>query len=85
MSVPPLAHAVRASGPFTNDVRRDWGISDQRKGGCMDLVLTREEGVQNPKNLEDVICERPLLCPSSLAFLVGSKCGNEERLRIRPE
>ena len=28
----------------------------------MDLVLTRgREGVQNPKNLADVICERPLM------------------------
>ena len=53
-------------GPFTNDVRREgegggWPISDQRKGGCVDLVLTRgREGVQNPDNLADVICERPL-------------------------
>ena len=35
-------------------------ISDKREGGCVDLVLTRGEGVQNPKNLADVICERPL-------------------------
>ena len=33
-------------GPFTNDVRREgegggWPISDDRKGGCVDLVLTR--------------------------------------------
>ena len=27
----------------------------------MNLVLTRGEGVQNPKNLTDVICERPLI------------------------
>ena len=52
-------------GPFTNDVSREgegggWPISDERKGGCMNLVLTRGEGVQNPKNLADVICEQPL-------------------------
>ena len=53
-------------GPFTNDVSREgegggWPISDERKGGCVDLVLTRgREGVQNPENLADVICERPL-------------------------
>ena len=33
-------------GPFTNDVSREgegggWPISDERKGGCVDLVLTR--------------------------------------------
>ena len=34
-----------------------WPISDERKGGCVDLVLTRgREGVQNPENLADVIC-----------------------------
>ena len=48
-------------GPFTNDVSREgegggWPISDERKGGCVDLVLTRgREGVQNPENLADVI------------------------------
>ena len=52
-------------GPFTNDVSREgegggWPISDERKRGCVNLVLTRGEGVQNPKNLADVICERPL-------------------------
>ena len=41
-------------GPFTNDVSREgegegWPISDKRKGGCVDLVLTRGEGVQIPK------------------------------------
>ena len=36
-------------------------ISDQRKGGCVDLVLTRgREGVQNLNNLADVICASPL-------------------------
>ena len=30
----------------------------------MDFVLTRGEGVQNPKNLADVICERPHGRPS---------------------
>ena len=38
-------------GPFTNDVQSEgkwgWPNSDQRKGGCVNLVLTR--GVQNPK------------------------------------
>ena len=53
-------------GSFTNDVRREgegggWPISDDSKGGCVYLVLTRgREGVQNPGNLADVICERPL-------------------------
>ena len=38
-----------------------WLNSDQRKGGCVDLVLTRgREGVKNPENLTDVICEWPL-------------------------
>ena len=55
-------------GPFTNDVSRvgeEGGlpISEERKGGCVDLVLTRGEGVRNPENLADVICERPLACP----------------------
>ena len=56
-----------SKGPFTNDVSREgegggWPISDERKGGCVDLVLTRgREGVQNPKNLAYVICERPLM------------------------
>ena len=36
-------------GPFTNDVSREgegggWPISDERKGGCVDLVLTRGGG-----------------------------------------
>ena len=35
-------------------------ISDQRKKGCVDLVLTRGEGVQNPENLADVIYVWPL-------------------------
>ena len=36
-------------------------ISDQRKGGCVDLVLTKgREGVQNLNNLADVICASPL-------------------------
>ena len=53
-------------GPFTNDVSKEgegggWPISDERRGGCVDLVLTRgREGVKNPENLADVICERPL-------------------------
>ena len=52
-------------GPFTNDVSKEgegggWPISDERRGGCVDLVLTRgREGVKNPENLADVICERP--------------------------
>ena len=38
-------------GPFTNDVSREgegggWPISDERRRGCVDLVLTRGgEGV----------------------------------------
>ena len=60
-----LVKAIRVKGPFTNDVSREGEgggllISDERKGGCVDLVLTRGEGVQNPKNLADVICERSL-------------------------
>ena len=52
-------------GPFTNDISREgeaggWLISDERKGGCVDLVLTGREGVKNPKNLVDIICEQPL-------------------------
>ena len=30
-----------------------WPISDERKGGCVDLVLTRG-GFQNPENLADM-------------------------------
>ena len=38
-----------------------WPISDERRGGYVDLVLTRgREGVKNPENLADVICEQPL-------------------------
>ena len=53
-------------GPFTNDVSREgegggWPISDERKGGCMNLVLTRgREEVENPENLAEVICACPL-------------------------
>ena len=36
-------------GPFTNDVSREgegggWPISDERKRGCVNLVLTRGAG-----------------------------------------
>ena len=38
-------------GPFTNDVSREgegggWAISDERRRGCVDLVLTRGGGGQ---------------------------------------
>ena len=33
--------------------------SDPRKGGCVDLILTR--GVKNPQNVTDVISEWPLI------------------------
>ena len=33
--------------------------SDQRKGGCVDLILTRGEGANSPKNLADVVHGRP--------------------------
>ena len=41
-------------GPFTNDVSREGEggglpISDERKGGCVDLVLTRGRGSKIPK------------------------------------
>ena len=33
---------------------------DQRKGGCVNLVLTKgRKGVQNLENLADVICASP--------------------------
>ena len=40
---------IFTKGPFTNDVSREregggWLISDERKGGCVDLVLTRGRG-----------------------------------------
>ena len=59
-----LGKSESASGTCTNDVNREgegggWPISDNRRGGCMDWVLTGGEGVQNPENLADVICERP--------------------------
>ena len=45
-------------------------ISDQRKGGCVDLVLTKgRDGVQNPENLADVICVCPLTTPIALKTL----------------
>ena len=38
----------------------DWLNSDQRKGGSVNLVLTRgRKGVQNLENLADVICASP--------------------------
>ena len=57
-------------GPLTNDFSRvgeggGWLNSDQRKGGCVNLVLTRgREGVQNLENLADVICASPLILHS---------------------
>ena len=53
-------------GPFKNDVSREgegggWPISDERRRGCVDLVLTRGEGVQNPKNFADVLYESSLI------------------------
>ena len=41
-------------GPFINDVRREgegggWPISDDRNGGCVDLVLT--EGVSKSQKI----------------------------------
>ena len=36
-----------------------WPNSDKRRGGCVEMVLTRGEGNQNPENLADVICDRP--------------------------
>ena len=59
-------------GRCTNDVCSGRGgggqpISDQRKGGCVNLVLTRgREGVQNPENLADVICACPLASEKSV-------------------
>ena len=42
----------------------------------MNLVLTRGgEGVQNPENLADVICERPLRQARRRAWRVQSACG----------
>ena len=45
-------------GPFKNDVSREgegggWLISDEGKGGCLDLVLTWGGG--GPKNLAELI------------------------------
>ena len=61
--------ALRRQGPFTNDVcnggRDYWPNYDQRKGGCVDLVLSlrlgtdKETGVKYPDNLADIICECP--------------------------
>ena len=47
--------AKATGGPFTNDVSREGEgggspISNERKGGCVDLVLTRgREGSKIPK------------------------------------
>ena len=57
-------------GACTNDVCSEgegggWLNSDQREGGCVDLVLTRgREGVQNHRNLADVISTSPLMVSS---------------------
>ena len=48
----PAFHYRRREGPFTNNVSRGgrgYQISDQKKGGCVDLVLTRGRGVKIPK------------------------------------
>ena len=37
--------------------------SDKRKGGCVDLIVTRGEGVKNPENITDVICTYMALSP----------------------
>ena len=37
----------------------DWPKSDHKKGGCVNLVLTKG-GIKNPNNVVDIICELPL-------------------------
>ena len=65
LMVEPGIEYLRIMGPCTYDVCSEgegggWLNSDQRKGGCVDLILTRErEGVKNPENL-DVICRSSL-------------------------
>ena len=56
----------------------------QRKGGCVDLVLRRgREGVQNPENLADVICERPL-SPPPLSSVCQVHYNGPEMARTQP-
>ena len=48
---------LRGNGHITSALReREGSISNQRKGGSVDWVLTRGEGVHNPK-LEYVKCK----------------------------
>ena len=59
---------------------RGWLNSDQRKGGCVNLVLTRgREGVQNLENLADIICASPLCV--TFALEAGTKEGLAHDLR----
>ena len=58
---PPSGKGKQTRGPYLNDVRQSGGEeglpnSDQRKGGCVNLVLRRgEDGVKNPDHLVYVI------------------------------
>ena len=50
-----------------------WQISDKRKGGCVDLVLTRgREGFQNLGNLKDIM--------SSVHAIKESNCSTSDPL-----
>ena len=44
---------------FSGEGGRGYANSNQRKGDCVDLILTRGEGANNPKNLADVVHGRP--------------------------
>ena len=67
---------------------RNWNgsssISDDREGGCVDLVLARgREGVQNPENLADVICERPLRYQLT-DYVFGHHSPGARELKVEP-
>ena len=57
---PSLARSLAGGHSQMTSVERgregDGQFSDQRMGGCVDLVLTRGEGVQKSKKFVDVIC-----------------------------
>ena len=63
----PSPSVCLPKGACTNDVSREgegggYPNSDGRRGGCVISIvkiLTRGEGVKNPENLADVICEWP--------------------------
>ena len=63
-------------------VNGGWPKSDHKKGGCVNLVLTKG-GIKNPNNVVDIICELPLR--AKIVFRPGDRLsgGVERRERGR--